>query len=132
MTETATFLDASAVVKLAVHEPESLALVDYLDGRPSVEASELSVTEVGRAVRRVFHDFDEGEVLRGIALHRVTGEVLRLAARVAPPNLRTLDAIHLATALTLGTTDVEVVTYDDRMAAAARGHGLRVVQPGRS
>lgn len=132
MTATATFLDASAIVKLVVHEPESLALIDHLDGLEFVEASELSVSEVGRAVRRAFHDFDERDVSRGIALHRVTGEVLRLAARVASPNLRTLDAIHLATALTLGTTDVEVVTYDDRMAAAARLHGLRVVQPGRA
>ena len=44
---------------------------------------------------------------------------------------RSLDAIHLATALSLGDLDFELATYDDRLAVAARAHGLRVVQPGR-
>jgi len=126
-----TFLDASAIVKLVLHEPESQALIDYLDDRVHVEASELSVTEVGRAVRRYYPDFDETETLQGIVLHRVTTAMLRRAARVTPAGLRTLDAIQLAAALSLGADDVDVITYDARLADAARDHGLRVVQPGR-
>ena len=126
-----TFLDASAIVKLVLHEPESQALIDYLDDRAQVEASELCVTEVGRAVRRYYPDFDETETLQGIVLHRVTTATLRRAARVTPAGLRTLDAIQLASALSLGTDDVDMITYDARLADAARDHGLRVVQPGR-
>ena len=126
-----TFLDASALVKLLLHEPESNALIDYLDGRTSVEASELCITEVGLAVRRAFPDGDETEALAGVVLHKVTADLLRKAARLTPTRLRALDAIHLATALSLGVDDTSLVTYDARLADAARSHGLRVVQPGR-
>jgi uncharacterized protein len=126
-----TYLDASAIVKLVLQEPESQALIDYLDGRTDVEASELSIAEVGRAVRRFVPDFEASEVMDGIVLHRVTPDVLRLAARLEPPGMRTLDAIHLASALMPGSGDVQMVTYDSRLANAARDHGLRVVQPGR-
>lgn len=130
----ATFLDASAIVKLVVHEPESEALIEFLDGRTSVEASELAVAEVGRAVRRVdpgVDDSADSDVFDALVLHRVTPDVLRRAARLQPASLRTLDAIHLATALAHGDGDVCVVTYDERFAVAARTNGLRVVQPGR-
>jgi uncharacterized protein len=127
----ATFLDASAIVKLVLHEPESQALIDFLDGRTDVEASELAIAEVGRAVRRYLPEFDESEIFDALVLHRVTPDVLRRAGRLPPAGLRTLDAIHLASALAHGDGDVHVVTYDDRLAAAAREQGLRVVQPGR-
>jgi predicted nucleic acid-binding protein len=91
----------------------------------------LSIAEVGRAVRRFVPDFDAIEALDGIVLHKVTPDVLRLAARLAPPGMRTLDAIHLASALTPASGDVQMVTYDARLAEAARANGLRVVQPGR-
>jgi predicted nucleic acid-binding protein len=127
----ATFLDSSAIVKLVLEEPESQALIDFLDGQRQVEASELSIAEVGRAVRRLDPEFDEAEALDALSLHRVTTDVLRRAARLQPAGLRALDAIHLATALSHGDGDVQVVTYDDRLAAVARAHGLRVVHPGR-
>lgn len=126
-----TFLDASAIVKLVLHEPESPALIDFLDGQTSVEASELAITEVGRAVQRVDPDAGDLDVVDALVLHRVTADVLRRAVRLTPPALRTLDAIHLATALLHGDGDGCLVTYDVRMAAAAQAHGLRVVQPGR-
>ena len=106
----------------------------FLDGRTSVEASELAVAEVGRAVRRVdpgVDDSADSDVFDALVLHRVTPDVLRRAARLQPASLRTLDAIHLATALAHGDGDVCVVTYDERFAVAARTNGLRVVQPGR-
>lgn len=127
----ATFLDSSAIVKLVLHEPESQALLDFLDGRIDVEASELVIAEAGRAVRRADIELDASEVLDVLSLHRVSSDVLRRAALLEPIGLRTLDAIHLATALSHGDGDSRMVTYDDRMAAAARAHGLRVEQPGR-
>lgn len=126
-----TYLDASAIVKLVLHEPESEALINYLDGTSEVETSELAIPEVGRAVRRVVPDFDATDAMDGIVLHRVTPDVLRLAARLQPTGMRTLDAIHLASALTPGSGDTQMITYDARLAEAARAHGLRVVQPGR-
>lgn len=127
----ATFLDTSAIVKLVVHEPESSALIDFLDGRTDVEACELAIAEVGRAVRRALPKTDDGDILDALVLHRVTPDVLRRAARLAPASLRTLDAIHLASALGASDGDTQFVTYDDRLAQAARAHGLQVVQPGR-
>lgn len=53
------------------------------------------------------------------------------AARLGSPQVRALDAIHLATALAIGDDDLEFITYDDRLADAARAEGLTVVQPGR-
>ena len=126
-----TYLDASAIVKLVLHEPESEALINYLDGTSEVETSELAIPEVGRAVRRVVPDFDPTDAMDGIVLHRVTPDVLRLAARLQPTGMRTLDAIQLASALTPGSGDTQMITYDARLAEAARAHGLRVVQPGR-
>lgn len=126
-----TYLDASAIVKLILHEAESEALIDFLDGMTDVESSELSIAEVGRAVLRFIPDFDATEALQGITLHRLTPDMLRLAARLQPPGMRTLDAIHLASVLAPGSSDTQMITYDARLAEAARSHGLRVVQPGR-
>ena len=89
----------------------------------------MSIAEVGRAVRRIDPEFDEA-ALNTVSLHRVASGCRR-AARLQPAGLRALDAIHLATALSHGDGDVQMITYDERLAAAARAHGLRVVQPGR-
>jgi predicted nucleic acid-binding protein len=90
--------------------------------------------ECGRATRRaaskrllqVLEEVAEATYLLGI-----TPAIIELAARIDPPHLRSLDAIHLATALSIDDADLEVITYDDRLAAAARANGLTVVQPGR-
>jgi uncharacterized protein len=95
-------------------------------------ASELVVTECRRAVLRA----DGSPELRAFvdrALDRldlipVSGPILHRAGTLMPPALRTLDAIHLATALEIGPVDA-FVTYDGRLAEAARHHGLRVVAP---
>ena len=62
---------------------------------------------------------------------KVDEAVLRLASRLGSPTLRSLDAMHLATALSLGDDPDAFVTYDERLAAAARGLKLKVLQPGR-
>ncbi|HXG89837.1 MAG TPA: type II toxin-antitoxin system VapC family toxin [Vicinamibacterales bacterium] len=128
----ATYLDSSAIVKLAVREPESLELRRYLRRRHPLVSSALARTEV---VRALLPAGDEAvtrghSVLRRIDLVRVNDRILNAAGTLRPPELRSLDAIHLATAQELGDELTAVVTYDDRMVAAARQLGYRIVQPG--
>ncbi len=70
-------------------------------------------------------------MLNRTTLIKLDEPVLRLASRVGPRVLRILDAIHLATALSMGDDPEAFVTYDDRLAMAARILKLRVLQPGR-
>jgi uncharacterized protein len=60
----------------------------------------------------------------------ISPALLTQAATITPTELRTLDAIHLATLLLVGSDDLDVITYDSRLAAAARQHGFVIVQPG--
>jgi predicted nucleic acid-binding protein len=129
--ERATYLDSSAIVKLAVREPESAALRRYLRRRSPYVASALARAEVARAllplgaaaVRRG-HD-----VLARIELVRINDRVLLAAGSLEPAEVRTLDAIHLATAQELGSDLGRFVTYDERMGAAAESLGWTVVAP---
>ena len=129
--ERAIYLDSSAIVKLAVREPESAALRRYLRGRGPLVSSALARTEVTRALL----PFGEVAVRRGrdvlgrIDLARVNDRVLSAAGTLLPADVRSLDAIHLATAQELGSDLARIVTYDDRMAAAARALGLTVSSP---
>lgn len=125
------YFDSSAIVKLGRPEQESMALIDYLDDRqPSAVTSVLADVEVRRALERLrSRGADPGDHLRGFFLIDLSRDVRDLAAKIAP-DLRSLDAVHVATALSIGV-DLDFVTYDDRQAAAARAEGLRVVQPGR-
>jgi predicted nucleic acid-binding protein len=125
------YFDSSSIVKLGRPEAESLALIDYLDDRqPSAVTSILADVEVKRALDRLRgRGADPRDHLRGFFLVDLSRDVRDLAAKVAP-ELRSLDAVHLATALSLDV-DLDFVTYDDRLAVAARAAGLRVVQPGR-
>ena len=125
------YFDSSAIVKLGRPERESLALIDYLDEQqPNALTSVLADVEVRRALDRLrARGADPGDHVRGFFLIDLSRDVRDLAAKAAP-ELRSLDAVHLATALSIGV-DLDFVTYDDRLAAAARAEGLRVVQPGR-
>jgi predicted nucleic acid-binding protein len=124
------YLDSSALVKLAVHEPESDALRRALRGRTELVASALARTEVTRALLPFGDDaLDRGaEVLDRVELVRVNDRVLALAGRFAPPTLRSLDAIHLATAKLLARVKL-FVTYDERLAQAARAMKLKISAP---
>ena len=127
----ATYLDSSAIVKLAVREPESLALRRYLRRRQPLVSSALARTEVLRAL------LPSGEeamargraVLQRIDLVRVNDRILNAAGVLRPSPLRSLDAIHLATARELGEDLRALITYDDRMVAAATELGYKVAQP---
>jgi predicted nucleic acid-binding protein len=67
--------------------------------------------------------------LRGVVLIELDRSLLDRAGTLAPADLRSLDAIHIAAALSIGTDLAELVTYDARMAAAARGQGLITISP---
>lgn len=127
----ATYLDSSAIVKLAVEEPESTALRSYLRRRNPLVSSALARTEVLRALLL------EGEagvtrgraVLGRIDLIRINDRILNAAGALLPPELRSLDAIHIASAQLLGGDLGQLVTYDDRMLATARDLGITTVSP---
>jgi predicted nucleic acid-binding protein len=127
----ATYVDSSALVKLVVEEPESAALRRHLRRRSPLVASALVRTEVVRAVL----PHGEGAVGRAqvvlslLDLIRVNDQILRAAGTLLPPEVRSLDAIHLATVVHLGRDVASVVTYDERMAGAARVLGLRTAAP---
>jgi predicted nucleic acid-binding protein len=128
------YLDTSALVKLVQVEPESAALRRFIrQHRDAGRAgSALSRTEL---VRAVLAGGDEAvararRLLRRLDQIRVDVRVLDEAATLKPPaRLRTLDAIHLASARCLGADLLVVVTYDVRMSAAAEALGLPVAAP---
>ena len=127
----ATYLDSSAIVKLAVKEPESEALRRNLRRRQPLVSSALARTEVLRALLPGGAPaLSSGRrVLSGIDLIRLNDRVLNSAGTLEPIELRSLDAIHLAAAKRLGKDLGEIVTYDERMAAAAMSMGFKVSAP---
>ncbi|MSO78471.1 MAG: PIN domain-containing protein [Acidimicrobiia bacterium] len=129
---TTAYVESSALVKLVVDEPESSALRSALE-HATRTTSELAITEVVRGARRRHGDTGSARARAAILsfeLMSVDRPVLDAAARLDPPNLRSLDAIHVATALTLGSADVVFFSYDRRTIEAAEAHGLTVSSPG--
>ncbi len=124
------YLDTSAITKLVRREPETDALRQRLgepDGAHRV-SSALVLTELRRAVG----DPDERveALLSALDLVTVDDELLTDAGRLLTgTRLRSLDAIHLAAVRRLGSRVSDVITYDHRMADAARAMGLRVTAP---
>ena len=128
------YLDASAIVKLVVPERETDALLDALARWPDRVSSALARVEIHRALwragaaRAVRARADA--VLAALVLVRLDDQVLSRASSFRDPALRALDAIHLATALSLGDDPDAFVTYDARLAVAARRQRLNVEHPG--
>jgi hypothetical protein len=128
----ALYIDASAALKLVVEEPESSALADALAGDQLI-SSEICRVELARAIRRLGLGQGADLLVRGVVerieLLRLDDQILDRASEVGPTDLRTLDAIHLASALAIGRELDAVVTYDRRLAAAAEGAGFAVLTP---
>jgi uncharacterized protein len=126
------YLDTSAFVKLVVREPESDALVRALDEWPRRVSSSLLVVEAVRAAARVSEDASNRAeaLLAGVTLLPPDLDLLRSAARLAPARLRSLDAIHLATALSLGAELGAFFAYDERLRAAAHAASIPPASPG--
>lgn len=136
------YVDSSALIKRSLQEAESDAVEEAFDRYVGQDAviisSSLAWIEVSRALRSRLDGgpYSEDEILdavegalSGVAERVITEDVIGLARRVAPPQLRSLDAIHLATAILLDVD--EVVAYDDRLIDACRHNGLVTVAPGR-
>ncbi len=126
-------MDSSALVKLLVDEPESQELWAAVEGQILV-ASALVEVEVPRAMARRGLDPSLSAVrvlLGGLVLLELDVATLRRAALLPPATLRSLDALHLAAALTVRDRITAVVAYDQRLSAAAQDHGLLVLSPGR-
>ena len=133
------YFDSSALVKRAVGEPESPALLDAIDryaaDKVSLSTSTLGSIELHRAVRLRLDGESPFEVVRliefalsGLIEYPMTDQVVSLASRLGPLTLRSLDAIHLATA-TLLSADL-VCVYDQRLLLAASELGFRTISPG--
>jgi uncharacterized protein len=129
------YIDSSALLKLVLPEPERPALERFLARWPDRISSVILAIECRRIVLRagdppgVRARLDEE--IDTVALIRLDETVQRLAGSVGPRALRSLDAIHLATALSFGDYPEAFITYDDRLASAARALKLNVLQPGR-
>lgn len=133
MTEEALYLDSSAIVKLVFPEPETPALVSRLRHDPEVISSAIARVEVLRALKRIqaapSARRQAERVLARIALVRIDDAVLDSAAAIDSAELRSLDAVHLATAVGIGERLSGFITYDSRLGNAADRAGLPVLIP---
>ncbi len=123
------YLDTSAFLKLVVTEPQSDALLTWAQGvEATFFSSELLRVESLRTARRHSPEalLEARSRLDVVTLVAVTSDVCERAAELDPSILRSLDALHLATALTVGDGLESVVTYDDQLAAACAVHGVPV------
>ncbi|MFL5962330.1 MAG: type II toxin-antitoxin system VapC family toxin [Gaiellaceae bacterium] len=126
-----TYVDSSAFMKLVVAEPESDALRLFLTQSPRrLTASTLLDVEATRVARAAGGSAANAmaEALRAVVLVDVTPSIRARARLLDPVHLRTLDAIHLATALETGAR--EIIVYDNRLASAAATYGMDVWSPG--
>lgn len=135
------YLDTSALLKLLRRETETDALIKHLDTHAQQElmTSALATVEVARALiavgarevaaraARRSDRIEIGDV--AIPALAMAGQVLDLARTLPPAVLRSLDAIHVATAMLAGEALDHVITYDKRMAVAAQAAGLRTASP---
>jgi predicted nucleic acid-binding protein len=135
---TVVYLDSSAIGKLAFEEDGSELLAEYIDSC-DVVSSDIALTEVTRTARRIASEYPSnvlGDLLEKIMIAMEEMVLIMLETRtlvragaLEGSFLRSLDAIHIATAQGLGDVDV-FVTYDERQAAAARLAGFRTISPG--
>lgn len=124
------YVDASALVKLAVSEAESPSMFRWYTEAERVVTSRIGVVELRRAAARHEHDPDQVRLIAAATeIVELTPEIADRAVDVGGSILRTLDSIHLATAMALGGEVDAFVTYDNRLADAARTIGLPVVRP---
>ncbi len=125
------YLDSSALLKLVLAERESAALEKHLSDSAHRTSCALARVEVVRAARKRHAETVERAwwLLRRVSLITITEPLLEVAADIGDPWLRSLDAIHVAAALSLGDDLAEFITYDRRMTDAASALGLPVASP---
>ena len=125
------YVDTSALGRVLLGEPDADAIVGALANFDQHVASRLARVELRRLALRDGLLEAAAELLAAFALVPVDQTVLDEAEVVQPATVATLDAIHLVTALRLAEAGIldTVITYDARLAAGARHHGLEVVAP---
>ncbi len=127
MPSELAYLDASAFVKLVLDEPESMTLDAALDDWVWTSSALLDVEATFAVRRRDPARLDALRALLGaVRMIEIDADIRRAAGELTDPGLRTLDAIHLATALSLGDRCGAFFAYDERLITAARAHGLPV------
>jgi predicted nucleic acid-binding protein len=129
--DMALYLDTSALVKLVAVERQSEQLEDFV-GERRIISSQIATTELIRAIARRHAGLMEAaeDLVADMSLLAVDEELTTAAAWILPWSVRSLDALHLASAQSLGAALEAMVTYDKRMAEAGRTVGLRVMSPG--
>jgi predicted nucleic acid-binding protein len=127
----AIYVDTSAAVKLLVREPETSALRRWLrEEERDLVSSDLLRAELARVALRLGDGTRRAEaILAGIIVLPVTTTTFDSAGALEPATMRSLDALHLAAALDLGDELDAILTYDERLGAAATAHGVDVVAP---
>lgn len=128
------YVDTSAAIKLLIEEDESAELERWLRAQQddSLVTSDLTRIELVRSVirRNPLAVPQAVNLLAGFDLLRIDDRVLIAAQSLADSPLRTLDAIHLASALRIRASLTTMLAYDKRLLAAARAHGLPTDSPG--
>jgi len=127
------YVDTSALVKLVIDEPESESLAAQLvESGLTLTSSELAEVELLRAVARSGPDRirEANGLLRRTLLLPMTREIRKRAASIKPVSVRSLDAVHLATAIEIQADLHSLLSYDTGLLAAARGAGIAVSSPG--
>jgi uncharacterized protein len=135
------YLDTSAILKLLRREPETDALLDHLDAHADQDlvTSALATVETARALaalglldlaQQAVPSSDRIEIGDGaIPAIAVSAEVLDRARLLPPPVLRSLDALHVATAGSAGASMDHLITYDRRIVVTAEAAGIPTVSP---
>jgi predicted nucleic acid-binding protein len=132
MSSEPVYADASALVKLLLDEPETAAIRRRLSVGTRLATSRVAIVEVSRATAIANASAEmarrTARLLDSCLLVGVTNELIEKARGLASPSLRTLDAVHLASALTIGAP--RLVAYDRQLLTAAADQGLAVLHPG--
>ena len=125
------YADSSAILKLLIVEKESADLTDFIDF--TIKSSVLTRVEVIRVLYKIAPEkIDRAQIiLAGIDLTPVNPAILSMAENFAPAiTLKSLDALHVATAIFLDKSVEGVITYDKAMIKNAKELGIKVISPG--
>ena len=128
------YLDTTAIMKLIAHEPETPHLTDYLTARTDTTWFTCSLThaELLRATAHMPAEATDHahHILDGLDTVAMTDRLITSATTLRPAPHRTLDALHIAAALTAQPHLHALVTYDPQLATAARHHHITTTNPG--
>lgn len=129
MSRDLAYVDSSALVKLFKTEDESDAISAAVTEWPALVSADLLDVEVMRVGRACGLQREAQAMIDAVGLVPMSDSIRQRAGRIGQPELRTLDAIHLATAQSLGERLGVVFAYDDRLIVGALLEGLPVVSP---